>query len=218
MGGQTITVTEGPAPGFGPVISSVTTAGGESLTIAPNTWIEIKGASLGLPENRTWQSSDFVNGQMTASLDGIIVSMNGESAYVYYIGPNQIDVLTPPDLAPGPVQVVVTVATVSSPTFASPAQPLSPSLFVFNGGRYVAAAHADGSLLGPAGLYPGSTPATPGETILLFCERLRAGESSRYQGIGLAIGNLVTAASDHDRWRNRGGVVCGIGRAGRVPV
>jgi uncharacterized protein (TIGR03437 family) len=66
------------------------------------------------------------------------------------------------------VQVVVTVATVSSPRFASQAQPLSPSLFVFNGGPYVAAAHADGSLLGPAGLYPGSTPAKPGETILLF--------------------------------------------------
>ncbi|HEV1286055.1 MAG TPA: SBBP repeat-containing protein [Bryobacteraceae bacterium] len=168
VAGQTVTVTEGPAPGFGPVISSVTTAGGESLTISPNTWVEIKGANVGLPENRTWQNTDFVNGQMPTSLDGISVSMNGESAYIYYLGPNQIDVLTPPDLASGPVQFVVTVATVSSPQFASHAQPLSPSLFVFNGGPYVAAAHADGSLLGPAGLYPGSTPAKPGETILLF--------------------------------------------------
>jgi uncharacterized protein (TIGR03437 family) len=167
VAGQTVTVTEGPAPGFGPVISSVTTAGGESLTISPNTWVEIKGANL-LPENRTWQNTDFVNGQMPVSLDGISVSMNGESAYVYYIGPNQIDVLTPPDLASGPVQVVVTVATVSSPPFASKAQPLSPSLFVFNAGPYVAAAHADASLLGPVGLYPGSTPAKPGETIVLF--------------------------------------------------
>jgi uncharacterized protein (TIGR03437 family) len=168
VAGQTVTVAEGPAAGFGPVITSVTTAGGESSTISPNTWVEIKGPSLGLPENRTWQSSDFVNGQMPTSLDGISVSMNGESAYVYYIGPNQIDVLTPPDLASGPIQVVVTVASVSSPQFASQAQPLSPSLFVFNGGPYVAAAHADGGLLGPAGLYPGSTPAKPGETIVLF--------------------------------------------------
>jgi uncharacterized protein (TIGR03437 family) len=168
VGGQTVTVAEGPAPGFGPVISSVMTAGGESPVIAPNTWLEIKGASLGLPENRTWQNTDFANGQMPVSLDGISVSMNGENAYVYYIGPNQIDVLTPPDLAPGPVQVVVTVSTVSSPHFASQAQPLSPSLFVFNGGPYAAAAHADGSLLGPAGLYPASTPAKPGETIVLF--------------------------------------------------
>jgi len=168
MAGQPVTVTEGPAPGFGPVISSVATASGESSTISPNTWVELKGANLGLPENRTWQNTDFVNGQMPASLDGISVSMNGESAYVYYIGPNQIDVLTPPDLASGPVQVVVTVATVSSPQFASQAQPLSPSLFVFNGGPYVAAAHADASLLGQVGLYPGSTPSKPGETVLLF--------------------------------------------------
>jgi uncharacterized protein (TIGR03437 family) len=105
---------------------------------------------------------------MPVSLDGVSVSMNGESAYVYYVGPNQIDALTPPDLVSGPVQVVVTVATVSSPQFVSQAQPLSPSLFVFNGGPYVAAAHGDGSLLGPVGLYPGSTPAKPGETILLF--------------------------------------------------
>jgi hypothetical protein len=101
VGGQTVTVTEGPAPGFGPVISSVTTAAGENSTISPNTWAEIKGASLGLPENRTWQTSDFVNGQMPVSLDGISVSMNGESSYVYYVGPNQIDVLTPPTSLPG---------------------------------------------------------------------------------------------------------------------
>ena len=169
VGGQTVTVTQGAAPGFGPAISSVTTAGGESSVIAPNTWVEIKGASLGLPEMRTWQASDFVNNQMPTALDSISVTMNGESAYVYYIGPNQIDVLTPPDLAPGPVQVIVTAATVSSPPFASQAQPLSPSLFVFNGGSYVAAAHADGSLIGPASLYPGSTtPAKLGETILFF--------------------------------------------------
>jgi trimeric autotransporter adhesin len=168
VAGQPVTVVQGPAAGLGPVISSVTTAGGESSVIAPNTWVEIKGPSLGLPENRTWQSSDFVNGQMPVSLDGISVTINGENAYIDYAGLNQIDVLTPPDLASGPVQVVVTVATVSSAPFASQAQALSPSLFVFNGGPYVAAAHADGSLLGPAGLYPGSTPAKPGETIVLF--------------------------------------------------
>jgi uncharacterized protein (TIGR03437 family) len=169
VAGQPITVTQGAAPGFGPVISSVTTAAGESPVIAPNTWVEIKGASLGLPEVRTWQNSDFASNQMPTSLDSVSVTMNGESTYVYYIGLNQIDVLTPPDLAPGPVQVIVTVATVSSPRFASLAQPLSPSLFVFNGGPYVAAARADGSLIGPASLYPGSTtPAKPGDIIQLF--------------------------------------------------
>ena len=51
----------------------------------------------------------------------------------------------------------------------TPAQAASPSFFVFNGGPYVAAVHANGSLIGPASLYPGSTtPAKPGETVLLY--------------------------------------------------
>jgi len=63
----------------------------------------------------------------------------------------------------------VTAATASSAPFASQVQALSPALFVFDGEPYVAAAHADGSLVGPTTLYAGSsTPARPGETILLF--------------------------------------------------
>ncbi len=170
VAGQPVTVTLGPASGFLPVINSVATAGSESPMIAPNTWVEIKGPFLGLPgDNRSWQSSDFVNNQMPTALDGIAVAMNGESAYVGYISANQINVLTPPDLANGPVQMVVTVSTVSSPGFASQAEAVSPSLFVLNGGPYIAALHANGSLIGPTTLYPGlTTPAKPGEILELF--------------------------------------------------
>ena len=56
-----------------------------------------------------------------------------------------------------------------SASFTAQAQALSPSFFVFNGGPYVAATHANGTLLGPASLYPGSTtPAKPSETIVLY--------------------------------------------------
>src|SRR5580692_7885196 len=99
---------------------------------------------------------------MPTALDSIVVTMNGESAYVGYISANQINVLTPPDLANGPIQIVVTVSTVSSPAFTSQAGAASGSLFVLNGGPYIAAVHADGSLIGPTTLYPGSsTPAKP---------------------------------------------------------
>ena len=47
-------------------------------------------------------ASDFVNGQMPTQLDGVRVTMNGENTYIYYISPSQVNVLTPPDLAPGP--------------------------------------------------------------------------------------------------------------------
>ena len=45
---------------------------------------------------------------------------------------------------------------------------LSPSFFVFDG-THVVGVHLDGTDIGPATLYPGlTTPAKPGETIVLF--------------------------------------------------
>ena len=56
----------------------------------------------------------------------------------------------------------------SGAPFTAQAQAMSLSLFAFNG-LYAAATHTDGSLVGPATLYPGrSTPAAPGETIVLY--------------------------------------------------
>jgi uncharacterized protein (TIGR03437 family) len=157
-------------PTAGPVIAEVANAEGENPAIAPNTWLEIKGANLG-PVNdvRIWQASDFIGGRMPTALDKVSVTVNGKSAYVYYISPTQINVLTPPDAMSGPVQVVVTNNGAASASFTVQAQPASPSLFVFGGGPYVAAEHVDGTLLGPATVYPGaSTPARPGETVVLY--------------------------------------------------
>jgi uncharacterized protein (TIGR03437 family) len=153
-----------------PVISSVTNAEGDAPLIAPNTWIAIKGSNLApTGDSRTWQGSDFVNNQMPSQLDGVSVTINGKSAYVYYISPAQLNVLTPPDAIPGSVPVVVTVNGTPSAAFNAQGQPLSPSLFVFNGGPYIAARHLDGSIVGPTNLYPGlSSPASPGETIALY--------------------------------------------------
>jgi uncharacterized protein (TIGR03437 family) len=171
----------------GPVIAEVANAEGESPTIASNTWVEIKGSNLApagisspdCAPGYCWQTSDFLNNQLPTKLKGISVSVNGNSAYVYYISPTQINVLTPPDAMSGPVQVVVTGNGVPSASFTAQAQSLSPSFFVFNGGPYVAATHLNGSLciapisgaclVGPATLYPGSSaPAKPNEMIALY--------------------------------------------------
>jgi uncharacterized protein (TIGR03437 family) len=155
-----------------PEIAEVANAEGESPVIAPNTWVEIKGVNLAPPgDSRIWQGSDFVGNQMPTELDKVSVTVNGKSAYVYYVSPTQINILTPPDVMNGSVQVVVTNGGTASAAFAAQAHESSPSFFVFNGGPYVAAVHANGSLIGPAGLYPGSTtPAKPGETLLLFAD------------------------------------------------
>ena len=163
-----------------PTIALIANAEGESPAIAPNTWVEIKGANLApagfsspdCAPGYCWQSSDFVNNQMPTQLNGVSVTMNGESAYMYFISPSQLNVLTPPDLAPGPVQVRVTNGAVTTAAFTVQAQSESPSFFVFFGGPYPAATHANGSLIGPPGLFPTApgltTPAKPGETIAIY--------------------------------------------------
>jgi uncharacterized protein (TIGR03437 family) len=152
------------------VIAAVVNAEGGSATMAPNTWVVIAGSGLSaLGDSRLWQGSDFVNNQMPAQLDGVSVTMNGENAFVYYISPNQVNVLTPPDLTPGPVQVTVTTGGMASAAFTAQAQQYSPSFFIFGAGPYVVGTHTNGSLLGPASLYPGlSTPAVPGEVVVLY--------------------------------------------------
>lgn len=154
-----------------PAITRVANAEGESPAIAPNTWVEVKGSNLSQAgDTRTWQASDFAGGQMPTSLDGVSVTVNGKSAYIYYISPAQINILTPPDAMPSTVAVQVTHNSLTSTPVSVKAQALSPSFFVVNGGPYILAQHsADYSLIGPSSLYPGSTtPAKPGETVVLY--------------------------------------------------
>jgi uncharacterized protein (TIGR03437 family) len=156
-----------------PVVTKVANAEGEAPTIAPNTWVEIKGSGLSpAGDIRIWQNnSDFFGGMMPQQLDGVSVTVNGKSAFVYYISPVQVNILTPPDAMLGLVQVVVNNNGVPASAVSSTAQALSPSFFVNFGGPYVLAQHAaDYSLVGPTNLYPGggSTPAAPNETVLLY--------------------------------------------------
>ena len=154
-----------------PVISLVANAAGENPVIAPNTWLEIKGTRLASNgDSRTWQSSDFQNNQLPVSLDGVSVTVNGKAAYVYYISPTQVNILTPPDAMPDSASVQVTNNRQTSAAFSVKAQSSSPSFFNINGGPYVVAQHsADYTLVGPASLFPGaSTPAKPGETVILY--------------------------------------------------
>ena len=152
------------------MITLTANAEGDTPLIAPNTWVEIKGMNLApAGDSRIWQDTDFVNSQMPAHLDGVSATVNGKSAFVYYISPTQVNILTPPDALQGQAPVALTNAGTASVSVNVAALPLSPSFFVFNGGPYVAAEHAGGSFLGPTSLYAGlTTPAKPGETVVLY--------------------------------------------------
>src|SRR5580692_6733603 len=101
-----------------PTITLVANAEGENPVIAANTWVEIKGANLSKPgDSRIWQTPDFVNSHLPTSLDGVSVMVGGKSAYVYYISPTQIDILTPPNALAGAVTVQVTNNGAASAAF-----------------------------------------------------------------------------------------------------
>ena len=153
-----------------PTISLAANAEGGVATIAPNTWVEIKGSNLGpAGDTRIWGSSDFVGGQMPTSLDGLSATVNGVPAYIYYISPTQVNILTPPNALSGSVPVQVSDNGVISASFMVQAQAESLSFFIFGGGPYLAATHLNGGYIGPTSLYPGlTTPAQPGETIVMY--------------------------------------------------
>ncbi len=176
-----------------PSVTRVANAASEGAAIAPNSWIEIDGANLApAGDTRVWTAADFVKNQMPAQLDGVSVTVNGKAAYVYYISPGQLNVLTPPDAITGPALVQVTVNGVLSNVFSAAGQSAAPSFFVLQGGPHIAATHAGGGLLGPATLYPGaSTPAKPGETIVLYGNGFGAVSSPVVRGAGSQSGSLT---------------------------
>jgi len=53
-------------------------------------------------DSRIWKTPDFVNNQLPTNLDSISATVNGKPAYLYYISPTQINILTPPDAMSGP--------------------------------------------------------------------------------------------------------------------
>lgn len=154
----------GPAPS----IEAAVNATGGAAIIAQNTFMVVSGQNLA-PDTRIWQSSDFVNNQMPTALDGVSVSVDGKPAFIYYISPMQVNVLTPLDSTIGTVQVQLKTNAGSSGMIPVQLQAQAPGFYQFLPSAYVAATHANGALIGPTSLYPGqSTPAQADETVQIF--------------------------------------------------
>jgi len=149
-------------------ITGVANAASYQPSFAPATWVAIFGTNLS-QLTYTWQAGDIVDGMLPTSLEGVSVTIDGQPAYISYISPTQINVLAPDDTTVGPVQVQVTTAGQASNAVTAQEAQFAPAFLTFNG-TYVAALHLDYSLLGaPNLLAPAvTTPAKPGETILLY--------------------------------------------------
>jgi len=184
-----------------PVSTQILNATGEAATISQNTWVEIKGSNLS-QTTRIWDGADFVNGQMPTSLDEVSATVDGKPAYIYYISPVQINILTPLDSGTGTVPVQVKTAFGTSSTTTVTMQQNSLGFFAFNSDKYAAALHAAGDCvnvnngtcyLGPTTLYPGlTTPAKPGETIVLYANGFGQVNPPITAGSASQVGTLPT--------------------------
>lgn len=153
--------------------ANVTNAAQATAGIAPNTYVTLKGTNLSATK-RSWQTADLASG-LPGALDGVTVTMNGKPAFVNFISPVQINVLTPADLVTtGNVSIVITNNGLDSAPITLQAQPTAPSLFLINSDKYVAATHSDNrSIIGPTTLIANTTtPAAPGETVVLYANGL----------------------------------------------
>ena len=153
-------------------ITSVSNGASFLPGIVSGSWITIMGTNLSTT-TRGWTQADFNKGALPLSLDGVRVKINNKDAPVDFISPTQINALAPPDTATGSVAVTVSTSRGTSNTMYTTLERMAPGWFAFSqhGAIYAAAVHADGTAVGPAGLFGTSAvaaPAKPNETILLF--------------------------------------------------
>jgi uncharacterized protein (TIGR03437 family) len=200
----------------GPLITSVTVANG-GTAIAQNTFIVIKGANL-VPANTPatgviWNTApSFASGLMPTQLNGVSVTVDNKSAFVYFYcsaltdpacTQDQLNILTPLDTTTGPVPVVVTNPTASSPPFTVNLNPIAPAFLLFGATQYIAATHLNNAgcaasglpdcYVGPTSLYPGdSIPAKPGETIVLYAVGFGQPSTALVNGSAIQSGALPT--------------------------
>jgi uncharacterized protein (TIGR03437 family) len=72
-------------------------------------------------------------------------------------------------------------------------QTVAPTLLLFSPTAYVAATHVNSSLIAPTNLYPGySTPASRGETIVLYAVGFGLPSSAIVNGSATQAGSLPT--------------------------
>jgi uncharacterized protein (TIGR03437 family) len=154
-------------PSAEPIISSNGVLNGGSFEpgISPNSWVTIQGTNFS-SSTANWT---VTGGVLPTMVDGVSVSIGGSPAYVDYVSPTQINVLTPPDLTDQFPTVVVTNSAGSSAAATAFSQPEMPAFFVWPNNQVVAT-HTDFSWAVKNGTFPGVTtvPAKPGETIILW--------------------------------------------------
>ncbi|MCL5743289.1 MAG: hypothetical protein M1541_05075, partial [Acidobacteria bacterium] len=153
-----------------PLITGIADAFTGQPGLASSTWISLYGENLS-ESTRTWDGA--INGsQLPKSLNNVSIDVNGRPATVYFISPQQVNILPPLDEAIGDIRVTLrNDAGVTSP-FQVLKSVLLPAFYAPFGddrGLAMTAVALDGTLIGTPGLDPRvHRSARPGELVLVF--------------------------------------------------
>ena len=139
--------------------------------VAPNGIISIFGRELSL-RTREVRPSDLVRGRLPHSLAGVTVSIGGLPAPLFFVSPGQINAQIPSPILPGSWMLRVNRQNLLSNAEMIEVRAVSPGLFAWpssfvEGPPRAAVTHQDFSPVG-RGNPEGSTPAHPGELIVLW--------------------------------------------------
>jgi uncharacterized protein (TIGR03437 family) len=164
-----------------PVIQSVISASsyGGFSALAPGTWMEIYGlnlANLANVSSQTWAAANFNGNAAPTALGGTTVTIGGQSAFIDYVSPGQVNAQVPSNIATGPEQVVVSTPGGTSAAYTitvNATEPglLAPSVFNLAAGQYIGATFPNGTtFVLPPGIANGvaTARAVPGDTIIFY--------------------------------------------------
>jgi len=155
-----------PAVSTNGIVNNASFAAG-SNALAPGTIVAVFGTNLTdgtscLPPscNPSFQSDHRLN----STLAGAQVMVNGTPAPIFYASPNQLGIQIPTEVTGTSAAVQVIVNGQSSNTANISIGPFSPGIFTFtaDGKGAGAITHADGTPVS------GSSPAQPGETVVIY--------------------------------------------------
>ena len=134
--------------------------------IVGNSVLTILGANLASTTD-TWNNA-ISGGHLPESLDGVTVTFNGKPAYLIYISPTQINLLSP-DVGSASVSVVVNNNGTLGVPYSAQASPYGPAFFAWPGNQPVAT-RQDFSYAAKPGTFPGTTTiaAKPGDVLILW--------------------------------------------------
>lgn len=158
---------------------------------APNTLISLYGENLSF-QTRSLSQSDMRGATLPTTLigTGVRVMIANQLASLFYVSPNQINLLIPSDLRPGIYNFELMRDGLLSPPIPIQIGDGSPQFFMTGHWEGISslavATHADGSVIDPG------NPAAPGEIIVLYATGLgHVKPAIPYGQIATRIGSIT---------------------------